>query len=43
MLRVLSGTQHGFLGKLPLKPEFLAALGKAEPVALDAARADGAR
>ncbi|KAF1721307.1 FAD-dependent oxidoreductase [Pseudoxanthomonas wuyuanensis] len=26
MLRVLSGTQHGLLGKLELKPEFLAAL-----------------
>jgi 2-polyprenyl-6-methoxyphenol hydroxylase-like FAD-dependent oxidoreductase len=27
MLRVLSGTQHGFFGRLKLKPEFLQALG----------------
>ncbi|MEJ1094965.1 MULTISPECIES: NAD(P)/FAD-dependent oxidoreductase [unclassified Pseudoxanthomonas] len=27
MLRVLSGTQHGFFGSLKLKPEFLKALG----------------
>jgi hypothetical protein len=26
MLRVLSGTQHGFLGSLKLKPEFLKTL-----------------
>lgn len=26
MLRVLSGTQHGLFGRLPLEPEFLAAL-----------------
>lgn len=26
MLRVLSGTQHGFFGKYPLSPEFLATL-----------------
>lgn len=32
MLRVLSGTQHGLLGKLKLKPEFLAALAQRERV-----------
>jgi 2-polyprenyl-6-methoxyphenol hydroxylase-like FAD-dependent oxidoreductase len=32
MLRVLSGTQHGFFGSLKLKPEFLKALGASAPV-----------
>jgi hypothetical protein len=33
MLRVLSGTQHGWFGKLPLEPGFLQALVEAAPMA----------
>ena len=32
MLRVLSGTQHGLFGKLPLAPEFVAALAGPTPL-----------
>ena len=32
MLRILSGTQHGWFGKLALQPEFIAALARHQPL-----------
>jgi hypothetical protein len=32
MLRILSGTQQGWFGKLAMQPEFIAALSRYQPL-----------